>query len=70
MFAEVGINGGGGANAGNFNTTVLQSIKTNFPKAFAFVAWCQTWAMYLQQGLPALMSDPAVVTLSGVPPGV
>jgi len=66
MFAEAGVNGGGAAWSGN-NSTVLAAIKNSFPKAFAVLIWCQTWALDDQSGEDAFMSDPALVTLSDVP---
>ena len=66
MFAEAGVNGGGAAWSGN-NSTVLATIKNSFPKAFAVMIWCQTWALDDQSGEDTFMSDPALVTLSDVP---
>jgi len=66
MFAEAGVNGNGAAHSGN-NSTILATVKSSFPKAFAVVVWCQTWALMDQGGEDAFMSDPAIITLSDVP---
>jgi hypothetical protein len=54
------------AYAGN-NNTLLQTVKTNFPKVVGVVIWCQNWALSQQQGDEAFMSDPAVITLADLP---
>ncbi|MGC2462483.1 MAG: glycosyl hydrolase, partial [Steroidobacteraceae bacterium] len=66
MFAEAGVNGNGAAYSGN-NSTMLATVKSSFPKAFAVMVWCQTWALMDQGGEDAFMSDPAIITLSDVP---
>ncbi len=49
------------------NSALLGIIKANFPKIFAVVPWCQNFALPLQLGESAFMSDPAIITLSDVP---
>jgi hypothetical protein len=66
MYAEVGVNSPTNSGSGDY-TTVLATIKANFPKVFAVVVWCQGWALSLQGGEDAFMSDPAIITLSDVP---
>jgi beta-mannanase len=47
MYAEVGVNSPQSSGSGDY-TTVLATIKANYPKIFAVVVWCQGWALPLQ----------------------
>ena len=70
MYAEVGVHTSNNSSVSQHsydNSTILATIKANFPKIFAVVIWCQNYALPLQQGESAFMSDPAVITLSDVP---
>lgn len=69
IFAETGGNSNNSNEApGSFdNSTILATIKANFPKAVALVYWCQNEGLAQQQGESEVMSDPAVVTLSDLP---
>jgi beta-mannanase len=67
FFFEAGVSGNPGVNSGNNDTGVLNVVKSEFPKAFAVVIWCQQWALDSQNGESAVMTDPAIVTLSDVP---
>jgi hypothetical protein len=67
FFFEAGVSGSPSVNSGNNDTGVLNVVESEFPKAFAVVIWCQTWALDSQNGESAVMRDPAIVTLSDVP---
>jgi hypothetical protein len=70
MYAEVGVHSSNNSAVSQMtydNSSILAAIKANFPKIFAVVPWCQNYALPLQLGENAFMSDPAVITLSDVP---
>lgn len=70
MYAEVGVHNSNNSIISQLtydNSSLLAIIKANFPKIFAVVPWCQNFALPLQLGESAFMSDPAVITLSDVP---
>jgi len=70
MYAEVGVHSSDDSSVTQQtydNSTILATIEANFPKIFAVVIWCQNYALPLQLGESAFMSDPAIVTLSDVP---
>jgi beta-mannanase len=70
MYAEVGVHSSDNSSVSQHsydNSALLATIKANFPKIFAVVIFCQNYALPLQEGESAFMSDPAVITLSDVP---
>jgi hypothetical protein len=70
MYAEVGVHTSDNSAVSQQtydNTAIIDTIKANFPKIFAVVIWCQNYALPLQQGESAYMSNPAIVTLSDLP---
>ena len=56
-------------DSGNYDS-LLQLIKTNFPKVVAVVVWCQNWSMSDQLGAPQFMSDPAIINRTKLPSGL
>jgi beta-mannanase len=73
MYAETGVHSPDNASVAQHtydSSTILATIKANFPKVFAVVVWCQNYALPLQNGESAFMSDPAIITLSDVPAGL
>jgi hypothetical protein len=70
MYAEAGVHSSNNSaiSLHSYDTSsILTTIKASFPKAFAVVVWCQNYALPLQEGESAFISDPAVITLSDVP---
>jgi hypothetical protein len=70
MYAEVGVYDSDNSKVTRHtfdNSAILETIKANFPKAFAVVIWCQNYALPLQDGESAFMNDPAIVTLGDLP---
>lgn len=70
MYAELGVHTSDNSAVTQHtydNSSVLATIKANYPKIFAAVIWCQNYALPLQNGEAAFMSDPAIVTLSDIP---
>jgi len=70
MYAEVGVHSSDNSSVSQHsydNSALLATIKANFPKIFAVVIFCQNYALPLQKGESAFMSDPAIITLSDVP---
>jgi mannan endo-1,4-beta-mannosidase len=70
MYAETGVHGPDNSDTAQQtydNGTLLATIKANFPKVFAVVIWCQNYALPLQKGESAFMSDPAIITLGDLP---
>jgi len=73
MYAEVGVHSSDNNSVAQHtydNSALLATIKANFPKIFAVVIFCQNYALPLQKGESAFMSDPAIVTLSDLPGSV
>ena len=73
MYAEAGVHSSDNSSVAlqtYDNSTILATIKANFPKIFAVVIWCQNYALPRQLGEGAFMSDPAIVTLSDLPASV
>ena len=69
MYAEVGAHGPDNSSIVQQtydNSTILATIEANFPDIFGVVIWCQNYALPLQLGESAFMSDPAVITLAQV----
>ena len=69
FFAEVGSNSNDSAVVVDTfdNSTILAQIKAHFPKVVGMLFWGLNQAISKQNGASALMSDPAVITLSDVP---
>ena len=70
MYAETGVHSFNNSAVSLLtyeNTSILATIKANFPKIFAVVIWCQNYALPLQLGEGAFMSDSAIITLSDIP---
>ena len=55
-------------NSGD-SSTILATVKANFPRVKAIVVWCQNWALAKQRGETAFMTDPAILTLTDLPTG-
>jgi len=73
MYAEVGVHSSDNSSVTQQtydNSTILATIKANFPKIFGVLLWCQNYALPLQEGESAFMNDPAIVTLSDLPASV
>jgi hypothetical protein len=73
MYAEVGVHNSDNSTVTQQsydNSTILATVKANFPKIFAIVIWCQNYALPLQQGESVFMNDAAIVTLSDLPASV
>lgn len=70
ILAEAGVisaNNSAVAPQAGDNSALLATVKTSFPKVVAVVLWCQNYALPEQKGEKAVMTDPAVVTLSDLP---
>jgi hypothetical protein len=69
FFAEVGSNPNDAAVVVDTvdNSTILDQVKVNFPKAVGMLFWCFNQGIPKQNGASTLMSDPAIITLSDVP---
>jgi hypothetical protein len=52
------------------NSQVLALVKKDFPNVVAVVFWCQNSAIPRQKGAVELLSDPAVINLSDLVPGI
>jgi hypothetical protein len=49
------------------NDSILNTIKSSFPKVIGVVVWCQNLALSQQQGDEAFMTDSAILTLADLP---
>jgi beta-mannanase len=49
------------------NSTILTTVKANWPKVAAIVVWSNGEQIPIQKGAGPLLNDPAVVTLSDLP---
>lgn len=70
MYAEMGVHTSNNSAVSQHtydNSAILATIKANYPKVFAAVVWCQNYALPLQNGESAFMSDPSIVSLSDIP---
>jgi mannan endo-1,4-beta-mannosidase len=69
IYAEVGGNNNNSNEAPSSfdNSSILATIKTNFPKVVGVVFWGQNEGIAQQNGASTLMSDPAIITLSDIP---
>jgi Glycosyl hydrolase family 26 len=69
FFGEVGSNPNDSAVAVDTfdNSKILAQVKAHFPKVVGMLFWCLNQGIAKQDGASALMSDPAVITLSDVP---
>jgi beta-mannanase len=73
MYAEAGVHSPNNSHVSQQtydSSTILATIKANFPKIFAVVIWCQNYALPRQLGESTFMSDPAIITLSDVPAAI
>jgi hypothetical protein len=72
MYAEMGVDSpftSGPLHSGDYSV-LLATIQAGFPKVFAAVVWCQTWALSEQSGAAAFMNNPAIISLSDLPSGL
>jgi hypothetical protein len=69
FFGEVGSNSNDNAIVVDTvnNDTIVQEVVTGYPKVVGILFWCLNQAIAKQNGASAVMSNPAVITLSDVP---
>jgi mannan endo-1,4-beta-mannosidase len=73
MLAESGVETANNSALATFsgdNSQLLATVKSNFPKVFAIVLWCQNWGLPEQNGEAAFMNDSAMVSLGDLPSGL
>jgi mannan endo-1,4-beta-mannosidase len=72
IYAEIGPNSNNSAVApfSADSSRLLAQVKAEFPQVVAVVFWCQNAGIPKQNGAAALLSDPAIINRSELPPGL